>query len=126
MNLSLHRYTVALSKCLLPVICLILLTAQLTYQPICFCFHSPGTGAATIAQQPGGDGPGSLPNAHCHNKVYLSLDKRYDLKPILFIPAASFHVTALVPVRQVPAYFFCPRLAAATVRPSCLRGPPSL
>ena len=124
MNLSLHRYIVALSKCLLPVICLILLTAQLTYQP--FCFHSPGTGAATVAQQPGGDGPGSLPNAHCHNKVYLSLDKRYDLKPILFIPAASFHVTALVLVRQVPAYFFSSRLTAGTMRPACLRGPPSL
>jgi hypothetical protein len=124
MNLYLHRYTVALSKCLLPVICMILLTAQLTYQP--FCFHPNGSGTATVAQQAGGDGSGGLPNAHCHNKVYLSLDKRYDLRPVLFLPAPSFRVAALIPVRHVPAYFFCLRLAAATVRPSCLRGPPSL
>jgi hypothetical protein len=126
MNLSLHRYIVALSKCLLPVICMVLLTAQLTFESCCICFHPNGSGTAMVAQQPGGDGPGNLPNAHCHNKVYLSLDKRYDLRPVLFLPAPSFRVTALVTVRHVPAYFFYPRLAVATVRPACLRGPPSL
>jgi hypothetical protein len=123
MNLYLHRYAVAFAKCLLPVISLILLTAQLTYQPI--CFHSPAKDAATLMQQPRGGGPGDLPASRCHGKVLLSLDKRYDLKPVLFLPAPLFRLAVMDAPMTASADYFSSAIAAGKVRAHCYRGPPS-
>jgi hypothetical protein len=122
MNCILPRYALALSRCLLPVISLILLTAQLTYQPI--CFHSPAAGTATLTPPPHEGTPG-LPTAHCHAKVLLSLDKRYDLKPVLSLPAPLFRLTVIPASTVVEADYFSSMPLAGVVRPACLRGPPA-
>jgi hypothetical protein len=122
MNRILPRFALALSKCLLPVISLILLTAQLTYHPI--CFHSPAACTATLTRLPREGGPG-LPNVHCHAKVCLSLDKRYDLKPALFLPAPLFRLAGIPASTVVEAACFSSMSIAGVVCPAFLRGPPA-
>ena len=119
----LHRYTGALSKCLFSLICAILLVGQIFYQP-CSSRWLAAT-PATLAKQPGRD-TGNTPDAHCHRKVYLLVDKRYDLKPVLFLPVPLFRLAVVSIGHVAPADGFSPRLAAGTVRQACLRGPPSI
>lgn len=80
---------------------------------------------AVAAQRAGGGDRGGIPRCHCcHGKVYLKLDKRYDLKPLVVL-FLSFSETAVVPVRQVHCGCAVMRhLRAAVFRPASFRGPP--
>ena len=122
----LHRYTGALSKCLLSLICLSLLAGQLINQPCCPHGADAATSTATnLSRQPARD-PGNTPDEHCHRRVYLLVDKRYDLKPVLFLPVPLFRWVVVPVERLAPADVFSAELAAGAVRPACLRGPPSI
>lgn len=122
----LHRYTRALSKCLLSLICLIFLAGQLINQPCCSRWAGAATPtAANLLRQPGRD-QGNTPDAHCHRKVYLLVDKRYDLKPVLFLPVPLFRLVVVPVEHRAPTDVFSAELAAGAVRPACLRGPPSI
>ena len=149
MTYFLHRYTGALSKCLLALIGLILLaTTFITTTPTATTPDIAATSAPTttsltatttsltatttnaptatrLSRQPARDQE-NTPNPHCHPKIYLSLDKRYDLKPLFFIPLPSFRLAALSVEHLTTAYSFSASLAAGAVRPACLRGPPSI
>jgi hypothetical protein len=81
---------------------------------------------AVPAKGPDGGGQGNSPGCHCcHGKVFLKLDKRYDLKQLVFLSTLSFQLVA-PPVRRVRRRFKVSRsLASAVFRPAGLRGPPS-
>lgn len=111
------------SKGMLPLICVILLTAQLSTPPCCsLTFTSPG--AMALSKQRAGD-PGNMPVLHCHGRVYLQLDKRYDLKPAaFFLPAPFIRPAAAMTGHPDRGYPFSCGLSAGALRLSCLRGPP--
>jgi hypothetical protein len=132
MNYFLHRYSGVLLKCLLPVILLILLTAQLSYQPGYGRSIAASGTTANLLRHPDGGVPGNAPNTpntpniHCHGRVFLVADSRYDLKPLFFLPAHSFCLTSPAPENLEPAGSFIPKPAAGAARPAYLRGPPSI
>src|SRR5580658_138875 len=80
---------------------------------------------AVPAKEPNGGGQGNIQGCHCcHGKVFLKLDKRYDLKPLVFLSTPSFQLVA-PPVRRVRGRFLVLRgLALTLFRPAGLRGPP--
>jgi hypothetical protein len=154
MTYLLHRYTGALSKSLLALIGLILLAGQITWQPIPITAATATTTATPISaasatttataastttttnattattatrlsRQPARDQENS-PDPHCHRKVYLLPDQRYDLKHLFFIPVPLFRLSALLMEQLSRAYSFSASLTAGAVRPASLRGPPSI
>jgi hypothetical protein len=89
---------------------------------VAICVQVAGTGSL---QGPNGGGRGNIPACHCcHGKVFLKLDKRYDLKSLVILSTPSFRL--VVPqVRRVRGCFPVLRgLASAVFRPAGLRGPP--
>jgi hypothetical protein len=85
-----------------------------------------GPNGTLSAQGPNGGGRGNIPGCHCcHGKVFLKLDKRYDLKPLVFLSTPSFRL--VVPqVRRVRGCFPVLRGSSlAVLRPAGLRGPPT-
>ena len=121
----LHRYTGALSKCLLSLICLSLLAGQLINQPCCPHGADAATSTAmNLSRQPARD-PGNTPDEHCHRRVYLLVDKRYDLKPALFLPAPLFRLAGIPASTVVEADCFSSMSIAGVVCPAFLRGPPA-
>jgi hypothetical protein len=80
---------------------------------------------AVPAKGPDGGGRGNIPGCHCcHGKVFLKLDKRYDLKPLVLLSTPFFQL-AVPTVRRVCGRFLVVRGWASTVvRPAALRGPP--
>lgn len=80
---------------------------------------------AVPANEPNGGGRGNIPGCHCcHGKVFLKLDKRYDLKPLVILSTPFFQLVA-PPVRRICGGFLVLGGWASTVfRPAGLRGPP--
>ena len=140
MTFFLHRYTGALSKSLLAPIGLILLAGQLSWQPCSPRWTGSATNttsstvtttatnattATNLSRQPVQD-PQNTPDPHCHHGIFLLPDKRYDLKPIFFLPLPPLRLAVVSAEHLTTTSSFSSGLAAGAVRPACLRGPPSI
>jgi hypothetical protein len=103
-----HQYTVAIAFFLLTVICL----------------QSSGV---SLVQRPVANGRRNIPTCHCcHAKVFLKLDRGFDLKPVLLLPSRVVCVGDPA-VRLICSSFllFC-LLPAGTSMAVRLRGPPGI
>jgi hypothetical protein len=108
MTYSKHRYPVAFVIVLLAVICL------------------QSSGAIQVQRPDGGDQRG-FPCAHCcHAKVFLQLDRRYELRPVFDLPSFTCS-RAELPVRPPRrANVYIPGPAAGVLRRAWYRGPPEV
>lgn len=104
-----HRATVAFALLLLAVICL----------------QSSG---AALAQGLDGTTRRNVPTCHCcHAKVFLKLDRRFELKPVFLLPSRIVCLSDPSAVRQpYPTFLFLGELPAGTNTVARLRGPPCL
>ena len=103
-----HRCTVAFVLLLLAVICL------------------QSSGAAAM---PGADGANrrNIPTCHCcHAKVFLKLDRRFDLKPVFLLPARIICLGDPTVKRTPFSLLFFYMLPAGSTTAARLRGPPDL
>jgi hypothetical protein len=107
----------ALTICLIAMICL---------QSSGVTLVQRSGGNAVTGNAPAANAPAGTPNMHCHGKLFLKLDKRYDLKPVFFLPVVYFRVAAFPVGRVDRPYQFSWGLVAGVLRPGNLRGPPSI
>ncbi|HEV2482427.1 MAG TPA: hypothetical protein VGS79_22335 [Puia sp.] len=103
-----HRCTVAFALVLLTMICV------------------QSTGALS-AQRPGADPGRNIPTCHCcHGKVFVKLDRRFNLKPVFLLPARVICLADPV-VRPIVHFSFLlcvlPARISITAR---WRGPPDV
>ncbi|HXB94953.1 MAG TPA: hypothetical protein VNU70_07335 [Puia sp.] len=81
-----------------------------------------GTGVLPAQRPTGGDN-----KAHCcTGKFFLQLDKRYDLKPAVFLSTPSFQLVTPPSRKLNRTYQLAPGPVAALVRPAWLRAPPAI
>ena len=120
-----HRICISAFKCILSVFGAILFTAQLSYKFYQFAsipLSGPNGNTISFGQTVGQ--PGAIRDYDRNGKVFLSLDKRYDLKSIYYLPVPLFHLPSLPLADYDELNIFTPK---AVVRPhflSPLRGPP--
>lgn len=120
-----HRICMSAFKCILSVIGAILFTAQLSYKfyqfasiPLSRSNGNRITHGQTIGQ------PGAIHDYDRNGKVFLSLDKRYDLKSIYYLPVPVFRLASLPLADYDEVYFFTPKAVSRPNLLSPLRGPP--
>ena len=103
-----HRYLVAFA---------VLLPAMLLLQ----------SSGMSLVQRPDASGRRNIPTCHgCHAKVFLKLDRGFDLKPVLLLPSRVVRVgdPALELICSSFLYFYL--LPAGTSTAARLRGPPGI
>jgi hypothetical protein len=112
-------------KGMLAVIVVALFTAQLSdkfYQ----CASIPIQGQQVSLQAHGQSvtHASAFSDSVCHQILLLSLDKRYDLKHIYYLPAAIFCLASLPAGSYMEAYIVSPKVVSRANLLSSLRAPP--
>ena len=103
-----HRYLVAFA---------VLLPAMLLLQ----------SSGMSLVQRPDASGRRNIPTCHCcHAKVFLKLDRRFDLKPVFLLPARIICLGDPTVKRTPFSFLFFYMLPAGSTTAARLRGPPDL
>ena len=103
-----HQYTMAIAFLLLTVICL----------------QSSGV---SLVQHPDAGGRRNIPICHCcHGKIFLKLDRGFDLKPVLLLPLRVVYAGDPVLRRIYSSFLFFCLLPAGISMAARLRGPPGV
>ena len=122
-----HKRNIGAFKGILSVIGLILFTAQLSYKFYEFANLPPvGSYENTFAHCRTVSEPGAASKCDISGRVLLSLDKRYDLKHIYFLPTPLYNLAAPLVASCHEVYLLPRKAISRTPLPASLRAPPFL
>jgi len=119
-----HKWYISALKCILSVIWLALFTAQLSYKSYQYSGFSPYPSKEVISSHVLSGGEHVLSAFHRTAKVFLSPDRRYDLRQFFTILHPSFRIDHLVVQSKKEAYILSLRIILKAPLSLSLRGPP--
>jgi hypothetical protein len=126
MDLLRHRWSMSAFKCILSVICLALFTTQLSfrfYQSSSLSFINYNEGTSRPISHKGENN--RIYHYHSHPKIYLSLDKRYNIPHFIALPPTVFAINALHAATQVKFPVNCDGIKASFPFSVADRAPPA-
>jgi len=119
-----HKWYMSAFKCILSVIWIALFTTQLSYKFYQFSSFSPYSSNKEISQQIHSSNDKALSAFHSADKVFLSLDKRYDLKQLFTMLCPSFRIDPPVARYKDEFNILSLRIISHAPLSTSLRGPP--